>query len=321
MTTTIDVHQHLWPEPLLDRLRARARAPYLRGWTLHTNGEPPFEVDPRDHAVDARVEVDERDGIDVAGLSLSAPLGIECLVRPEATALLDAWHAGVEELPHHFRAWASVPVAEPDLDALATLLCRDRFLGLQVPATDLSSPAAWERAGALLEVVQAAGKPLLVHPGPEVARPLAGRLPDWWAPVVGYVAQLQSAWWGWHAARARQLFPSLRLVFAAGAGLAPVQQERYAARGGRPGPVDPDVYVDTSSYGPQGLDALVRVLGIDALVLGSDRPYGAPVDPVLGDAAIHAVRVVNPHRLLHGAAAAAPTSTGEEEESSWRRAG
>ena len=32
----IDLHQHLWPEPFVDRLRARSRTPYLRGWTLYT---------------------------------------------------------------------------------------------------------------------------------------------------------------------------------------------------------------------------------------------------------------------------------------------
>jgi hypothetical protein len=30
----VDVHQHLWPVQLVDRLRARSRPPYLRGWTL-----------------------------------------------------------------------------------------------------------------------------------------------------------------------------------------------------------------------------------------------------------------------------------------------
>ena len=35
----IDVHQHLWPDELVDRLRARSRPPYLRGWTLHTTAD------------------------------------------------------------------------------------------------------------------------------------------------------------------------------------------------------------------------------------------------------------------------------------------
>jgi hypothetical protein len=97
----------------------------------------------------------------------------------------------------------------------------------------------------------------------------------------------------------RTAHPTLRVVFAAGAGLAPVHHERYAARGGTTGALDPLVHVDTSSYGPQGLDALVRVLGIDALVLGSDRPYAAPVTPgQMGEAATRAIRVTNPRRAL-----------------------
>ncbi|NUS52505.1 MAG: amidohydrolase, partial [Nocardioidaceae bacterium] len=151
MVTAIDLHQHLWPEPLVDRLRARTRAPYLRGWTLHTQAEPPYDVDPAHHDVDRRIAADRRQGVGVACVSLSAPLGIENLVRPEAAALLAAWHEGARALPPHFRPWASVPMVDPDLDGLATLL-DDGFIGLQVPATDLASPAAWERAGDLLRV-------------------------------------------------------------------------------------------------------------------------------------------------------------------------
>ena len=47
----IDLHQHLWPEQLVDRLRARARTPYLRGWTLFTHGEAPYEIEPAHHDV------------------------------------------------------------------------------------------------------------------------------------------------------------------------------------------------------------------------------------------------------------------------------
>lgn len=310
----VDVHQHLWPEQLVDRLRARTHAPYLRGWTLHTRGEAPFEIDPTDHDVAHRVAMDHEDGVGLACVSLSAPLGIENLVRPEAGALIAAWHEGARSLPEHFRAWASVPMIDPDLDELATLL-REGFVGVQLPATDLLSPAAWERAGDVLRVAEQAGRPVLVHPGPELRRPLSGRVPQWWAPVVGYVTQMQAAWWGWQAVHGRELFPTLRVVFGAGAGLAPVHRERHAARGGEQPVIDPGVYVDTSSYGPQALDALVRVLGIDVLSLGSDRPYARPIERLLGEAATHAVRVANPTRLL-----GLGVSSQREEARSWARA-
>ena len=294
----IDIHQHLWTDEFVDRLRARTQVPYLRGWTLYTAAEPPYEVDPGAHDVTRRIAADHESEVGTACLSLSAPLGIEDLPRPQANLLIDAWHRGVRELPEHFRAWASVPAEEPHVAALHTLLAEDRFVGLQLPATSVSSPAAWERVAGLLLAAEVAGKPVLIHPGPEAHRPQQAKVPDWWHPVVGYVAQMNAAWWGWQAVDGRSLFSDLRIVFAAGAGLAPVHQERQIVRGGSDHPVDPNVFVDTSSYGPRALDALVRVLGIDALVLGSDRPYGAPIAEFLGEAATHALRVRNPRRLI-----------------------
>ena len=116
------------------------------------------------------------------------------------------------------------PRVDPCVTSLRELLDDDRFVGLQLPATDLLTPGAWERAAKLLLAAELAGKPVFVHPGPEPRRVLAGRLPEWWAPVVGYTAQLQAAWWGWHAFGGRQLFPqpptALRCRCRAGAGAA-----------------------------------------------------------------------------------------------------
>lgn len=300
----IDVHQHLWTPEFVDRLRARTQTPYLRGWTLHTAAEPPYQVDPEAHDVQRRIAADDEQEVGIACLSLSSPLGIESLPRPQAALLIDAWHRGVRELPDHFRAWASVPSHEPDVAAVHTLLADERFVGLQVPATAVSSPAGWERNGALLVAAGLAGKAVLVHPGPEGYDPLRGEVPDWWHPTVGYVAQMSAAWWAWQAFDARAYFGDLRVVFAAGAGLAPVHHERQVRRGGTDRPVDPNLFVDTSGYGPRALDSLVRVLGIDALVLGSDRPYGEPISEFLGDAATHALRVRNPRRLIDAVPAA-----------------
>ena len=242
------------------------------------------------------------DGIGLACVSLSAPLGIESLRGPSAAALLGAWHEGAASLPRGFAAWASVSKHDADLSGLVSLLSRG-FVGVQVPATDVGTPAGWERLAPVLDVVERAGRPLLVHPGPEAADRDAGALPSWWPAVVGYAAQMQAAWWGWHAAGVRANHPTLRVVFGAGAGLAPVHHERMTARGGTTGAVDRLVHVDTSSYGPQGLDALVRVLGIDALVLGSDRPYAAPIAAEqMGEAATRAIRLHNPRRVLGPAA-------------------
>jgi len=293
----IDVHQHLWPPELVDRLRARSSVPYLRGWQLFTCGEPPFPVNPADHDAGERSRLDREDRVGLSCVSLSAPLGMESLPRPEAATLLGAWHAGAARLPEGFAAWASAPSVDPDLDEVQDLL-GSGFVGLQVPATELLSPAAWNRSIPLLCVAEETDKPVLVHPGPVERHALAGDPPAWWPAVVGYVQQMHAAWWGWHAASVRASLPRLRVIFAAGAGLAPIHRERHAARGGEERPLDDKVFVDTSSYGPQAVDALTRVLGIDAVLLGSDRPYARAADVTAGDAARHALRNVNPRRAL-----------------------
>ncbi|MFC6934572.1 hypothetical protein ACFQHO_32345 [Actinomadura yumaensis] len=79
MTNATDIHQHLWGAPLLAALRARRTPPFLDGWTLHLDGEPPYEVDPADHDPAARAAQAEGDGLAAALVSLSSPLGIEWL--------------------------------------------------------------------------------------------------------------------------------------------------------------------------------------------------------------------------------------------------
>jgi hypothetical protein len=81
------------------------------------------------------------------------------------------------------------------------------------------------------------------------------------------------------------------------AGLAPLQRERLAARGGR-ADSDPDVFLDTSSYGARAVDAVLREVGVDRLVHGSDRPVVPAVQLALGGAVDVALRERNPARLL-----------------------
>ncbi|MFC7272832.1 amidohydrolase family protein [Paractinoplanes rhizophilus] len=288
----IDCHQHLWPPRLLDALRRRSEFPYLRGWTLHLPGEPPYQVDPAAHDIAARREQETAEQVLV---SLSSPLGIEHLNGPDGAELIDIWHESALELPDPFRVWAAAPVAEPDPDGLAKVLRERRVAGLQLPATALGDPAAVARLAPLLDEAERAGKPVLVHPGPAPA--CAPGLPAWWPALGPYVSQLHLSWLAWHVA-GRSRHPGLRIAFVALAGLAPLHHERLTARGGNLGPVDAKVFYETSSYGTRAIDAMVRVVGVDPIVHGSDRPYAESADPGLGAAFAHAMRTANPRVLI-----------------------
>ncbi len=129
-----------------------------------------------------------------------------------------------------------------------------------------------------------------------MAGPVPPGAPAWWGAVTGYVAAMQSAWYAF-ALWGRPAHPRLRVCFAMLAGLAPLHRERLAARGGAVAR-DPGVFLDVSSYGERAVDAVLREIGVDQLVHGSDRPVVGPGHLPLGEAVKAALRRTNPGRLL-----------------------
>ncbi len=147
-------------------------------------------------------------------------------------------------------------------------------------------PARWPavdalaRSSSLLTRLEEAGAPLLVHPGPAPSartpqQPSLGE-PLWWPALTRYVAEMQAAWLAFVCA-GRSEHPRLRVIFTMLAGLAPLQAERLAARGGPCSlEADPLLFYETSSYGAGSARRLAEVVGAAQLLYGSDRPV---VDP------------------------------------------
>jgi predicted TIM-barrel fold metal-dependent hydrolase len=297
LTTSTDIHQHLWPEPLLRALSQRREPPMLvrsaRGWALRLRGEPEAPVDLGDHDPDRRAELLQADGLDRVLVAPSTPLGIEALPAGEAEPLLAAYHDGALALPSRFGAWAAVGLSAPDPAALSRLLDQG-FAGACVAADALADPAGYERLGGVLETLERRDAPLFIHPGPAAGAPRAA--PGWWAALTDYAAAMQIAWYAF-AVWGRPAHPGLRVCFAMLAGLAPLHRERLLARGGR-AHRDPGVFLDVSSYGERAVDAVLRETGVDQLVFGSDRPVVESRELPLGEAVRAAIRERNPSRLL-----------------------
>jgi predicted TIM-barrel fold metal-dependent hydrolase len=306
--SSTDVHQHLWPETLVNVLTWRREPPLLRrgddGWILRLRDEPEYAFDPRDHDPERRMRLLDRDGVQRALLAISSPLGIEGLSRPDAEPLLHAHNAGLLELGGPFGVWGAVSLRPPDPADVDALL-RAGAIGISLPAGALSGPDGLRRCGGLLQRLEQLDAPLLVHPGPDpwrTWRPQAYAdhdVPGWWPAMTRYVADMNAAWHAF-AAFGRPSHPRLRVVFAMLAGGAPLHTERLAARGGPAGAVaDEGIFYDTSSYGARTIDAVVRCVGIDQLVHGSDRPVveSRPAAP-LGPAAHEAMVGANVARLL-----------------------
>ena len=279
----IDVHQHVWTAPLLERLAARSEPPLIsrRGGLaiLHARGERPFVLAESADAGERRAEQLRADGLDLALVCISSPIGIEALAREQALELIAAQLEGVRALGPAFLPWGPLALegAQPeDVDELLRAGC----VGVSLPAGALASLAGLERVGPLLERLSLLQAPLFVHPGPAPGAPAAESVlnePLWWRALTDYVAQMQAAWLVF-AAQGRREHPRLRVVFAMLAGLAPALAERLATRGGPPVQLEhPFTFYDTSSYGGDAVETMVRLVGERQLLYGSDRPVVQPI--------------------------------------------
>jgi predicted TIM-barrel fold metal-dependent hydrolase len=285
---TYDVHQHLWPEGFVAALEARQEVPYLRGGELVTlEGVSAIDLDA--HDPERRLALLDRDGIDVAVLSLQPSLGIEQLVGAERDELELAWLEGVRGV---------VAAAGGRFRAFAPWRVADDCVGTSVGASALLDP---DLAPSLLAAVDAAGGVLFVHPESHDTAP-AGR-PAWWNWTAGYTGQMQRAYLAW-LADGRDRFPSARVVFAILAGGAPVQHERLVHRGvDVRTALDPDTLFDTASYGRRAIELCIETFGVERLVYGSDTPVidtQQTLDAVrgLGDSVVHILQTDTPGRLF-----------------------
>jgi predicted TIM-barrel fold metal-dependent hydrolase len=278
---SFDVHQHLLPHTLVEALRARREAPRIVGASLEL-AEGTFPFEERDHDLGERIALLDRDGIDVAIISLAPTMETEG--KPE---LEDAYNEGIRTV---------VAEAGGRLRAFAAGRCLDGFAG-----TCVSAPALVQGLGTLPEQLVDAGQVLLVHPGPPGAPPASA--PAWWTAVVDYPAQMQAAFFAWLEDGLRR-HPDLNVVFAVLAGGAPVQLERLRSRGGDPEPAShPRIHLDVASYGAHALGLAVSAVGRDRLVYGSDRPVvdaQLTLDALaaLGPDLLDTVRSANPGRLF-----------------------
>ncbi|HEV7585147.1 MAG TPA: hypothetical protein VGO14_05145 [Solirubrobacteraceae bacterium] len=284
----IDVHQHLWTEPLVQALAERGDLPFVRresGLTvLYLAGERPYVIDLREEDGARRASLVERDGLDRALLCLSSALGIEWLAGPESRALLDAYHEGALALGEPFGVWGALPLRSPtpdDVDRAVELGC----IGISMPAGALASVDAVAGLQPLLARLELLEAPLLIHPGPAApGRAVASAEtslndPLWWPALTSYVAGMHAAWLAFRTC-GRRAHPRLRVIFTMLGGLAPLHCERLSSRGGQgAGDGDALIFYDTSSYGPSAIGAIQRLVGGQQVLYGSDRPI---VDPSAG---------------------------------------
>ena len=284
---SIDIHQHLWPEPFIAALRARNLPPFLDGDVIVLH-EGRFAIDLQHDEIAARLELLDEDGIDAAMISLQSTLGTGDLPGSEQDELEHAWIDGARDI---------VAASDGRLRAFAPGRHVPGFAGTSI---DAHAFAELDGVAALFSELERHAVPVFVHPGAVMrTRPV----PSWWTAVVDYTAQMHVAYFRW-LAEGRERWPSLRIAFAILAGGAPFQLERLGQRGpATRAALDPNVYFDVATYARRSIELCAETFGVAHLLYGSDRPVVEPTQTLravrgFGESVEKLLTIDNPDSFL-----------------------
>jgi aminocarboxymuconate-semialdehyde decarboxylase len=278
---SVDVHGHALSPRLVELTAGRAGPPNAHNdHLMRTRYQAPFA----DVAV--RLETMDRAGIDLQVVSHMPNFGYwadEDLSR----RIVDAANTAVLELcqahPTRFVGLAFVSLQSPELaarqleEAMGSLGMRGAEIGTFVDGMELGDPrldpfwATAERLGALV----------FLHP---VGSTLGGRLaPYYFSNVIGNPLDTTIALGHIIFGGVLERFPRLKLVAAHGGGYLPAYFPRFehgfeVRPEAQQIPYPPSHYlrqlwVDTLVYQPETLGAIIRRMGSDRVVLGTDYPF------------------------------------------------
>jgi aminocarboxymuconate-semialdehyde decarboxylase len=306
----IDVHAHYYPKAFLDLISQHGPA-HGAEWRMVGDKGPQFKVGhvttgpvgPLYVDLDARLEAMDRQGVRVHALSLSQPMvywaGRDLGERLAATFNEELARAH-ERHPQRLVGLAALPMHAPDLalrevERAAKLSgVRGFYIATRVLDKDLSDPAF----SPVYERIEALGLPLFLHPVFVID-------PDRLAPF--YLTNLlgnpfESAIAAAHLIFGGVLdrFSGLTVVLPHAGGALPWLmgrlnrgwEKRQDLKTIKQPPVDylRRFYYDTIGYSDAVLDFLVRTIGFDRVLMGSDYcfpiAYEQPVEVVTGNAGL-----------------------------------
>ena len=291
-STRIDMHSHFYGGGLVETLHARTARPYLRtrkdGVTVMVamNGEFPFTSAYHDHTVglaDMKAQ-----GLTHRMLTFPGALGLDVLPAAEIADTISDFNDFLAKLSREtdgaLIGLGGVPLDDMDL-ACAEVVRIRRDLGLPgiiLPSNYFTSLAEAAALTPLLEAANVYGCHIMLHPGLKVGQEPPTPPADFMQYRTSAI-ELQS--------QASQValtvilsdmfdaYPRVSFQVVNLGGTLPFIFERLEgiARHRNPDAPFPTerlrrIWYDCASLGPRALEAAVKVLGADRIMLGSDFP-------------------------------------------------
>lgn len=288
----IDMHSHYYGGGLVDTLRARQTRPYLRTRDdgvevmIAMNGEFPFTEHYHNH----RVSLAEMKATGLTHRMITFPgaLGVDLLPADEIATAISDFNDHLAELQQSTEGaligLAGLPLSDIDL-ACAEVRRIRRDLGLPgiiLPSNYFNSFNELEELRPILTAANKYGCHVMLHPGLKVGQEPPPRPADNMQYRLSAV-DLQSS-----TAQVAltvilsdllETYPNVSFQIVNLGGTLPFIFERIESIARHRNPDKPfpterlrQLWYDSASLGPRALEAAVKLLGADRIMLGSDYP-------------------------------------------------
>jgi predicted TIM-barrel fold metal-dependent hydrolase len=288
----IDMHAHYYGGGIVQALEARTERPYLRKRDdgvlvmVAMNGEFPFTADYYDYKVGWAAM--QQGTLTHRLLTFPGALGVDLLPAGEIAPVISAFNDHLADLTRRTEGallgLAGVPLADMNL-ACAEVIRIRRDLGLPgviLPSDYFNSLEEMEEMRPLLEAAQTYGCHIMLHPGLKVGTAPPPRPKDNMQYRLSAV-ELQSS-----ASQVAltvilsdmlEAYPDVSFQVVNLGGTLPFIFERMESIARHRNPDEPfpterlrRLWYDCASLGPRALEAAVKLLGADRIMLGSDYP-------------------------------------------------
>ncbi|MEP4198376.1 MAG: amidohydrolase family protein [Aliishimia sp.] len=288
----VDMHSHFYGGGLVDTLRARTSRPFLRtrgdGVTVMAamNGEFPFTSQYHDHTV-GLAEM-RAVGLTHRLLTFPGALGVDLLPAKDIAHAIFKFNDGLAQLGRDTNGaligLAGVPLDDMTLASAEVIRIR-RDLGLPgiiLPSNYFNSLAEAATMAPLLEAANQFGCHIMLHPGLKVGQeppPLATDFVQYRLSAVDLQSSAAQVALTVILSDILDDYPNITFQVVNLGGTLPFIFERIESIARHRNPDAPfptdrlrRLWYDCASLGPRALEAAVKVLGADRIMLGSDYP-------------------------------------------------
>jgi aminocarboxymuconate-semialdehyde decarboxylase len=314
----IDTHNHVIPEEVIELLdRDAVFGAHVEGKTFKGRTHVDFDFGDSYRSPAAHIAELESKGLDGAVISAAPPLFYYDTPIEACAAMCEAANAGMkrfcEHSPDRFRWMAHIPMPAPDrAAAMLEQAAANGAVGVEVGTSIAGKRLDEPEFDVFWAATERLALPVLIHPAyNEASRPLND---FYFQNVIGNMLETTIAIERIICSGLLDRHPKVRIELVHSGGYFPYQAGRLRhARTVRPelaeSPADPWAYIgqiiiDTITHDRGALEYLVRRVGADNVVMGTDLPFDMatprPMDDLLAavDAATaKKIAEANPARI------------------------